>query len=171
MLPLRPAGGAMDVLGKASDSDGSSCSTMLHGPHAAASSCLAGPFDGTDGGISRCHGCDMGNVLVGGIFVLLGDQSDADAVLLLGLDTEQHGLGCQVFNASRRVGLRGEVFERRAALGGLSKQLGGCLEGSPDAEQVGLGVAHCAGLVVGQLPQAWNDSGVGSFGESNAWRR
>ena len=110
----------------------------------------------------------MGNVLGGGIFVLLGDQSDVDAVLLLGLDTEQHGLGCQMLDASRRIGLRGEVFERRATLGGPSEQLGGRLEGSPDAEQVGLGVVHCAGLVVGQLPQARNDSSVGSVGESHA---
>ena len=94
----------------------------------------------------------MGNVLGGGTIVLLGDQSDADAVRLLGVDSEQHGLGCQMLDASRRIGLRGEVFERRATLGGPSKQLGGRLEGRSDAEEVGLGVVHCAGLVVGQLP-------------------
>ena len=79
----------------------------------------------------------MGNVLGGGTIVLLGDQSDADAVRLLGVDSEQHGLGCQMLDASRRIGLRGEVFERRATLGGPSKQLGGRLEGRSDAEEVG----------------------------------
>ena len=91
-------------------------------------------------------------------------------MLLLVLDTEQHDLGCQVFNASRRVGLGGEIFERRAALGGPSEQPGGRLEGSPDTKHVGLGVVQGADFVVGQLPQPWDDSNVGGFGESNAGR-
>ena len=127
---------------------------------------LLATLGGAVGGISRRHGRDVGNVLRRGT-VVLGGQSDADAVFLLGLDLLQFGPGGQVFDAPGRVGVGGQVLERRAALGGPSKQLGGALEAAADGQEFVARVAERAGLVVGQLPQSWNDSGVGCFGESN----
>ena len=66
--------------------------------------------------------------------VVLGDQSNADVALLLDLQAEQGVPRCQVFDTSRRFGMGGHVLERRAALGGPSKQLGGAFEGVEDGE-------------------------------------
>ena len=90
-------------------------------------------LDGTVDGISRRNGGDVRNVLRAGT-VVLGDQSNADVALLLDLQAEQGVPRCQVFDTSRRFGMGGHVLERRAALGGPSKQLGGAFEGVEDGE-------------------------------------